>query len=898
MGSNERQPAISRTTRTGESMKSPQHRTRMSRTGWRRIGVFAAVGTVTAAVCLVAASSASANLTGSTFEGGDGNLVVTTSGNTDWANVAGRNTGLDTPSGSSDNAFGQGTKEDNAAVSVVDGSIPPNKNDLDRFYEASEQVSGGNIFLYLGWERLVNIGNANLDFEINQKSTAGFDASKTGPVLLNRTAGDLLVTYDFGGSGTPTLGLNTWLTAAAGNTVAQCFSANALPCWGKHVTLGSSAAEGAVNTSSVSEPIKGGSLGTGLFGEASINLTAAGVFPPGVCKAFGSAFLKSRSSSSFTAEIKDFIAPIGVNISNCGSITIHKVTENGDSTFNYTATGGLSPATFSLSNGGSQSYPSVDPGTYTVTENALPAGWSFKNLVCTHSGTASTSVDNALRKVTITEGTGGVVDCTYTNHTNLNPTIATTLSATTANIGDTVHDSATLTGATSDAGGTVTYHAYAGANTCTGTDLLNSQKTVANGIVPDSAGVNFSAAGFYSFQAVYSGDANNNGATSVCSTEQLLVKANPSITTSLSGTSVAIGSIVHDSATLSAASSDAGGTVTYTVYSNSTCTANARDAGTKTVTNGVVPDSNGLAFNSAGDFFWQAVYSGDTKNNGATSACLDEHLVVNKNSPSISTVLSKTTASIGDTVHDSSTLNSATSDAGGTVTYTVYSNSTCTANARDAGTKTVTNGVVPDSNGLVFNSAGTFFWQAVYSGDANNVGATSKCTDEQLVVNPNSPSIATILSATTASIGDTVHDSSTLSGATSNAGGTVQYTVYSDSGCTTGARNAGLKTVTNGVVPDSNGLVFNSAGTFYWQAVYSGDLNNSGASSKCTDEQLVVNPNSPSIATILSATTASIGDTVHDSSTLSGATSDAGGTVQYTVYSDSGCTTGARNAGL
>src|SRR4051812_17397629 len=149
--------------------------------------------------------------------------------------------------------------------------------------------------------------------------------------------------------------------------------------------------------------------------------------------------------------------------------------------------------------------------------------------------------------------------------------------------------------------------------------------------------------------------------------------------------------------------------------------------------------------------------------------------------------------------------------------------------------------VVPDSNGLVFNSAGTFFWQAVYSGDLNNNGASSKCTDEQLVVNTNSPSIATILSATTASIGDTVHDSSTLSGATSNAGGTVQYTVYSDSVFSTGARNAGVKPSFPTRRSSDLGLVFNSAGTFFWQAVYSGDLNNNGASSKCTDEQLVVN---------------------------------------------------------
>src|SRR5262249_36506404 len=45
--------------------------------------------------------------------------------------------------------------------------------------------------------------------------------------------------------------------------------------------------------------------------------------------------------------------------------------------------------------------------------------------------------------------------------------------------------------------------------------------------------------------------------------------------------------------------------------------------------------------------------------------------------------------------------------------------------------------VVPDSNGVQFNQAGTFFWQAVYSGDANNNGATSACQSETLVIAPN-----------------------------------------------------------------------------------------------------------------------------------------------------------------
>ncbi len=173
-------------------------------------------------------SVAHANLSGSTFEGNDGNLVVNTTGNTDWVNAPARVTGTDLSNSKLDNAFGQGTKEDDPAVTVVNGSIPPNKNDLTRFYVASEFASGSN-FLYLSWERAVNIGAANLDFELNQNVTAGFTGTTTGPVTLNRTAGDLLVTYDFSGSGTPTLGLLKWVTTGA---TSQCFSANALPCWG------------------------------------------------------------------------------------------------------------------------------------------------------------------------------------------------------------------------------------------------------------------------------------------------------------------------------------------------------------------------------------------------------------------------------------------------------------------------------------------------------------------------------------------------------------------------------------------------------------------------------------------------------------------------------------------
>ena len=189
-----------------------------------------------ATMALGSVPAAFANLAGSTFEGNDGNLVVNTAGNTDWANAPHRVVGIDLPSGNIDNSFGQGTKEDDPNVTVVTGSIPPQKSDLIRFYEANE-FTGGNNFLYLAWERTNVLGSANMDFEISQNATVGFTGTTTGPVTLNRTAGDLLITFDFtNGGGTPVLGLLKWLTAADGATNADCFSSNSLPCWGAKPT--------------------------------------------------------------------------------------------------------------------------------------------------------------------------------------------------------------------------------------------------------------------------------------------------------------------------------------------------------------------------------------------------------------------------------------------------------------------------------------------------------------------------------------------------------------------------------------------------------------------------------------------------------------------------------------
>jgi hypothetical protein len=588
-----------------------------------RLGLSLAV-TATVVLTLALVSPGLANLQGSTFESNDGNLVVTTPGNTDWTNAPNRVRGDDLASGSSDNSFGQGTKEDDANVSVVTGSIPPNKSNLTRFYVGSEFASNSN-FLYLAWERSNVLGSANMDFEINQKAQP--DLTTTGPKTLVRTAGDILITFDFGGSGNPVLGLLKWVTSGA---TSQCFSANALPCWGNRVNLSAAGfADGAVNTVTVTDPIANVSLPANTFGEAAVNLTAAGVFPPGTCEAFGSAFLKSRSSASFPAEVKDFIAPQPVNISNCGTITVHKVTENGDANFDYTTTGGLTPATFSLSNGGTRTYSGVLAGSYSVTESAPPAGWTLKSLECTATG-QGTSVTTSAATASIAMAGGGTVDCTYTNHTNLSPTISTTLSAETITVGGTVHDSATLTGATANASGTVTYKVYSNA-TCDSADPIDAgTKTVSNGVVPDSDPVTFNAAGDYYWQAVYSGDANNTGATSFCTSEHLVVvKKTTAMTT-------AQNLIPNDDANLSGATSTAGGTVTFELFSPAdadcsetpayTQTVNVSGPGTYSTTNTTFIAS------SEGTWRWKVSYSGDANNEGSTSACGVEQFTIDNDS--------------------------------------------------------------------------------------------------------------------------------------------------------------------------------------------------------------------------------------------------------------------------
>src|SRR5215831_8684912 len=124
----------------------------------KRGRIAALVLAATALAVPLLSQAAGANLGTSTFEGNDGNLVVNTAGNTDWTNAPNRHLGTDQINSQTDNAFGQGAKEDLNATTVVLGSIPNQKADLATFYEANEQLANGHIMLYLGWSRASQSG--------------------------------------------------------------------------------------------------------------------------------------------------------------------------------------------------------------------------------------------------------------------------------------------------------------------------------------------------------------------------------------------------------------------------------------------------------------------------------------------------------------------------------------------------------------------------------------------------------------------------------------------------------------------------------------------------------------------------------------------------------------------
>lgn len=311
----------------------------------------------------------------SSFNTQDGNLVLDSSA--DWVGVS-ETRQPDLATGATDDSFGNGTKEDTAVPSVIDGSIPNNKSDLKNFGVYFEQGAQGR-FLHLFWHRVQEpSGTTNMDFEFNQSST--LSGNGVTPV---RTAGDMLIQYDLSQGGVnPVLSLSRWITE--GDT-SQCEAANKLPCWGEKDPLAGDAV-GSINTAAIAAADADGlgAISPRTFGEATIDFDA--IAPNAGCNAFAYAYLKSRSSDSFTAAVKDFIAPVNPRVNTCGALKIHKTRDHYAASAHPSAHAGVQFAVtkggtpiagspFTTDANGDICISGLEQGTYRVTET-VPTGYT------------------------------------------------------------------------------------------------------------------------------------------------------------------------------------------------------------------------------------------------------------------------------------------------------------------------------------------------------------------------------------------------------------------------------------------------------------------------------------------------------------------------------------------
>ena len=244
------------------------------------------------------------------------------------------------------------------------------------------------------------------------------------------------------------------------------------------------------------------------------------------------------------------------------------------------------------------------------------------NAIFAYSG-AAVGVDTVSASVTNLAGTIPSNSVTV-NWIMAAPVIRTTPSASVP-AGGSLSDSATVSGG-SNPSGAVSFSLYKN-GTCTGPPVFSATNVALAGGTANSGPSPALSAGTYNWVAQYSGDANNNAATSACQSETVVVvKASPVLLTTPSG-SVPAGGIISDTAEVSGGYQPTG-TVTFNLFGPGDAGCTTSIATRTVVLSGPAASSGNISVGAAGTYRWVAKYSGDANNKAATSGCGLEKVVV------------------------------------------------------------------------------------------------------------------------------------------------------------------------------------------------------------------------------------------------------------------------------
>ena len=235
----------------------------------------------------------------------------------------------------------------------------------------------------------------------------------------------------------------------------------------------------------------------------------------------------------------------------------------------------------------------------------------------------------------------------------------------------------------------------------------------------------------------YQGSQQHNGGAWVHRSDDVqfsLLGTSRAITalTTAASAGTAAGGNISDTASLTGGAAPSG-TITFKLFGPDDTQCALPAAGSTVVNvsgNGAYP-SGPIAVSKAGTYRFTAAYSGDANNVPSASLCnaANESVAVTKAAP---TVKSTATPAVkaGESVSDTGTLSGGVNPTG-TMTFRVYgaADTTCALAPVATSTKTVTGNGTYTSDPYMAPSPGTYRWTAAYSGDANNLAATSACGD-------------------------------------------------------------------------------------------------------------------------------------------------------------------------
>ena len=508
--------------------------------------------------------------------------------------------------------------------------------------------------------------------------------------------------------------------------------------------------------------------------------------------------------------------------------------------------------------------------------------------------------------------------CEPLTGTKLTPTVVTNIHnaahgvITHAPIGSVVHDSIAVSGSNGAPTGAVTFTVYPN-STCASTGTAEAGGNLdGSGNFDNSGNTDTLGATGLSYIGHYAGDGVYNAADGAC--EPLTPdKLTPTVVTNIHDaahaviTNAAIGSTVHDSVSVTGSNAIPTGAVTFTVWTNSTCSSNgSAEAGGNLDGSGNFDNVGNTDVVGANGLSYKAHYAGDSVYTAGDGAC--EPLTPDKLTPTVVTNIHNaahaviTNAAIGSTVHDSVSVTGSNAVPSGAVTFTVWTNSTCSnGGSAEAGGSLDGSGNFDNTANTDVVGANGLSYKAHYAGNSVYTAGDGAC--EPLTPNKLTPTVVTNIHnaahavITDASIGSTVHDSVSVTGSNAIPTGAVTFTVYPNSTCaSTGTAEAGGSLNGSGNFDNSGNTDIVGANGLSYVGHYAGDSVYDAADGAC--EPLSPDKLTPTVVTKIHnaahavITDAPIGSTVHDSVAVTGSNAIPSGAVTFTVWTNSTCSNG------